>query len=185
MNPGVHAVSEVSMKRRFGLMMIIILAMMAWMGSALAAPKHLPSITDKVKNPGRVAIDSQGNLYVSEPHKNLLQIYNSKGVTIALSAYPACLPWLSTRPAGSLRRSEEKKAVLVYSPDLSFSHYLGSGSGEVDGPNATPSTEAAGLTLSTSAAIRKGHRGDRPVCLQLRRQRSRRRFIYHSAGHSD
>ena len=115
------------MKRRFGLMIFIILTMAIWASMALAAPTHLSSITDNVNHPGRIAIDAQGNLYVTDPADNVLRIYNSKG-QLRNSLGVARAYAVAVDQAGRIYvGSEKEKGVHIYNADLSSAGKLGSG----------------------------------------------------------
>lgn len=121
------------MKQRTGLMiMTIVIASVTWAAMAFAATTHLPSIGN-VKSPRRIAIDTQGSLYVTGSDGLLLctadGVCKNAIVKDGLSA-------VAVDQSGMIYvGSEEKKAVLVYNRDFTFSHNLGSGTVEFDRPN--------------------------------------------------
>jgi len=112
------------MKQRLGLMMIIIMATATWATMAFAASTHLPSISN-VKNPGRIALDVQGNLYVTGNDGVLF--CNTKG-ECSTAIRREGLSSIALDATGRIYVGlEEKNAVLVYNKDFTFSHNLGSG----------------------------------------------------------
>ena len=105
--------------------------------------------------PTRIAIDQEGNLYVTQPRiKNNLLVYNRHGKLIR-TLYGL------NGPIGVALGSDAKiyignnttDSVDVYNNDFSFSHQLGSGNGEVQTPNS--------IAISSSGLIyvvdSKGH----------------------------
>lgn len=110
------------MKRRLGLMLIVIMAAVTWAAPAFAAPVHLPSI--KAELPARVAVDIQGNVYVT----------TDEGVLRCSPSGACSTPITNRQRFGSIAVDQAgriyaglpaKQAILVYNPDFSFSHYFG------------------------------------------------------------
>lgn len=116
--------------------LISILMLMTWTVQAVASPARLKSISEHAKNPVRVATDSQGNIYIAETAKNIVTIFTRDGRY--LKSLPADGPiGLAVDGQGRIYvGSGGKKSIDVYNPDLSFSHSLGSGAGEIELPNA-------------------------------------------------
>ncbi len=74
----VKAASEVGMKTvKVTIILMVAIAVVA--GSAFAAPARIGSLEQSVSGPVRVALDSKGNIYVTEAARNLVQVFDSKG----------------------------------------------------------------------------------------------------------
>lgn len=120
----------------------LMMAVIVTAGAVLAAPARIASITDHIDGPMRVAADSQGNLYVTEPAKKRVVIFdNTHQYLRSLSVpYPV---GIAVDPAGKIyvgsgasdRKSGNKNAIYIYNADLTLSGTLGIGEGEVAYPN--------------------------------------------------
>jgi len=112
------------MIKRSGLAISIILAIATWVGVAHADPAYLTSIRDHVKGPVQLALDQQGNLYVSQSSGNVA-IYDHNGNYMkALSVkYPL---GLAVDAGGNIyvcySRTSTTKGIDVFNPNLTFSH---------------------------------------------------------------
>ena len=135
MHTGFYKVSEVRMKRKFGSIMLGILLAAVLAGSAIASPVHLPAIKDVGGTPGRIAVDSLGNIYVSEPALNMVRIYDTKGRLSKTLSVPGPFALAVDKNDLVYVGSEKNKVVKVYKKDLTFDHNLGSGNGEFQRPN--------------------------------------------------
>ena len=62
---------------KMSIMLLVAITIVA--GSALAAPVRIGAITSGIEMPARVALDSQGNLYVTDPAKGRVKKYDSNG----------------------------------------------------------------------------------------------------------
>ncbi|KAF0144039.1 MAG: hypothetical protein FD156_2196 [Nitrospirae bacterium] len=136
------------------LLAVIFLFILA--GNAFASSTWLSSIIGASNDvPTRIAIDKEGNLYVTQPRtKNNLLVYNRHGKLIRTM-------YGLNGPIGVAIGSDAKiyignnttDSVDVYNADFSFSHQLGSGNGEVQTPNS--------IAISSSGLIyvvdSKGH----------------------------
>ncbi len=112
-------------------MLFVYLTLLPFVPSSVyATPVHLTFLTDSIKGPVRVALDTQGNLYVSDTLRNSLLIYNRNGRY--LKSLNISRPiGVAIDPAGRIYLgSEGWQRVDVYNPDLSFSHSLRTGQGE-------------------------------------------------------
>lgn len=112
-------------------MLFVFLTLLPFVPSFVyATPVHLTSLTDSIKGPVRVALDTQGNLYVSDTLRNSLLIYNRKGEFQKSLNIPGPIG-VVVDPAGKIYiGSEGRHSVDVYNPDLSFLHSLRTGQGE-------------------------------------------------------
>lgn len=140
---GAKAVPEVGMKT-VKISIILMAAVLFVAGAAFAAPMQMGSLADGVKEPSRVALDAQGNVYVSEPAANRVHKYNSAGQEVASINVPR--PYgIAISPSGIIyvcsvqvpQRANHyvnKSAVLVYSPALAQTGTLGAAQGEFDAP---------------------------------------------------
>ena len=128
--------AQKTISRHFLLAVIFLFLLVS---SSFASSTWLSSIkgaTDDV--PTRIAIDKEGNLYVTQPRtKNNLLVYNRHGKLIR-TLYGL------NGPIGVAIGSDAKiyignditDSVDVYNNDFSFSHSLGSGKGAVQTPNS-------------------------------------------------
>ncbi len=114
-------------------------AALLWGESGAAAvmeSTHLFSISAHLKAPTSVAVDSSGNLYVSESSQNRLQVFDPGG------GYRATLEGLD-RPLSVAVDGRGliyignagRRNVEVYGPDLRLLRTLGAARGEVDHPS--------------------------------------------------
>ena len=147
--------AQKTISRHFLLAVIFLFLLVS---SSFASSTWLSSIkgaTDDV--PTRIAIDKEGNLYVTQPRtKNNLLVYNRHGKLIR-TLYGL------NGPIGVAIGSDAKiyignditDSVDVYNNDFSFSHSLGSGKGAVQTPNSIAisrrldSTSSSGLIYVT------------------------------------
>ena len=106
-------------------------------GSAIAASTWLSAVTD-LDVPTRIAVDGNGNIYVTEPRKkNRVQVYDRQGKLIKT------LRGLD-KPIGIAVDSQSRiyvgndgnGSVAVYNANLTLSHRLGTGAGEFKKPNS-------------------------------------------------
>ncbi|MFA4827975.1 MAG: FG-GAP-like repeat-containing protein [Thermodesulfovibrionales bacterium] len=142
-----------TISRHFLLAVIFLFILVS---SSFASSTWLTSIEGARDDvPTRIAIDKEGNLYVTQPRtKNNLLVYNRHGKLIR-TLYGL------NGPIGVAIGSDAKiyignnttDSVDVYNADFSFSHQLGSGNGEVQTPNS--------IAISSSGLIyvvdSKGH----------------------------
>ena len=110
-------------------------------GAAYAAPAHLSSITAGVQNPVRVAVDSQGNLYVAEASENKIVKFNPAGKNVGTLSvtYPlsVAVDTAGNIYAGCVVSSKKqglKNVVVVYDANFSQIGSLGIGAGEFTFP---------------------------------------------------
>ena len=127
------------MNRRLILATVsILIVLMSIQGAALASPARLFSMIDHVNSPFRVALDSQGALYVSEPFNNAVVILNRQGQYQRKLNVPKPLG-VAVDASGRLYvGSEERKTVEVYGTDLNLILTLGAGQaeGKIEKPNS-------------------------------------------------
>lgn len=130
------ATSEVSMNRKLYLMGAVILATLLFVvqGAGYAAPALIGAVTDTVERPTCVAMDCQGNLYVSETANNRLKVYNRKGKLLKQLSIPRPLGVAVDASGYIYVGSVGRRAVDIYAPDYSYVRSLGAGKGEIDRP---------------------------------------------------
>lgn len=116
--------------------LITIFLIMAWIAQAGASPVRLKSISGNVNNPVRVATDSEGNIYIAETAKNVVTILTRNGRYLKSLAVDGPIGLAVDSQGRIYVGSGGKKSIDVYNPDLSFSHSLGAGAGEIELPNA-------------------------------------------------
>jgi len=123
---------------------ILVVAVLTAAGTALAAPVRIGSITDGIEAPTRVALDAQGNVYVSETFRNRVSKFTAQGARVGtiLVPYPygvavsasgtvyVCSLQVPSRANGYVNKS----SVLTYSPNLAPTGSLGAAEGEFAGP---------------------------------------------------
>lgn len=126
----------------FKLSLFSVIAVLVTAGIVSAAPARIASITDHIDGPVRVAVDSQGSLYVTQAAINTVTIYNSEGKYQRSFSVPYPLG-IAVDASGTIyvgsgasgKRDGHRNAVYVFTPDLVQSGVLGSGAGEVGYPN--------------------------------------------------
>jgi sugar lactone lactonase YvrE len=130
------ATSEVSMDRKLYLMGAVILAALLFMlpGAGYADPARIGAITDAVTRPACVALDSQGNIYVSETAGGMLKVYSRKGKLLKQLSVPRPLGVAVDASGYIYVGSATKHAVDIYAPDYTYVRSLGAGPGEIDRP---------------------------------------------------
>jgi len=127
--------------------MIIMIAMTGMLvaGVVQAAPVGVASITENVDNPGRVAVDAQGNLYVTEAAKNLVKKFSSKGRYLASLAVPRPLGIAADASGLLYVGSEGEKRVNVYDTSLNYVRSIGT---DIEKPNSI-AVDASGTVYVT------------------------------------
>jgi sugar lactone lactonase YvrE len=121
---------------------LLMMAMIVTAGAVSAAPARIASITDRIDGPIRVAVDSQGNLYVTEASKNLVVIFDNKRQYVKSFSVPYPVG-IAVDPAGKIyvgsgasgKKTGYKNSVTIYNADLTLAGKLGAGEGEVGYPN--------------------------------------------------
>jgi hypothetical protein len=114
-------------------------------GVVQAAPVGVASITEKIDNPGRVAVDAQGNLYVTEAAKNVVKKFSSKGRYLASLTVPRPLGIAADASGFLYIGSEGEKRVNVYDTALTFVRSIGT---DVQKPNSV-AVDATGMVYVT------------------------------------
>jgi hypothetical protein len=130
------AISEVAMNRKLFLTGAVILATLLLMvpGTVHAAPALIGAITDAVNRPTCVAVDSQGNIYVSETANGMLKVYNRKRKLLKEISVPRPLG-VAVDASGTIYvGSAGRRAVDEYGTDYTYVRSLGAGPGEIDRP---------------------------------------------------
>jgi sugar lactone lactonase YvrE len=130
------ATSEVSMDQKIYLIGAVVLAALLFMlpGAGYAAPALIGAVTDAVNRPACVALDSQGNIYVSETANNLLKVYSRKGKLLKQFSVQRPLGVAVDASGYIYVGSATKHSVDIYAPDYAYVRSLGVGKGEVDRP---------------------------------------------------
>ena len=135
---------EVGMKTLKASIFLLMMAVLTVAGAAHAAPVLIGSITDGISEPSRVAMDAQGNVYVSDPAAGRVSKYSSKGEKLGSFNVPR--PYgIAVRADGAIyvcsvqvpaRKNHyvNKSSVLIYSPGFVQTGTLGASSGEFDAP---------------------------------------------------
>ncbi|MDA8099543.1 MAG: FG-GAP-like repeat-containing protein [Nitrospiraceae bacterium] len=122
--------------------LILVMAILAVVCSAaVAAPYRLASITDSIMNPVRVAVDSQGNMYVTNDGKVVK--YNNKWQMVSSFAVTEPLG-VAVDAAGNIYVGSGT-AVNIYSPAFTLIGTLGAGAGEF--------SKASDITVGTDGRI--------------------------------
>jgi sugar lactone lactonase YvrE len=159
----VQVVSEVVMKM-FKVSMILMMAVLVMAGVVSAAPARIDAITDHIDGPFRVALDAQGNLYVTESQKNVVMIYSSDGKY--LNYIPVAYPLgIAVDAAGKIYVGSStsgkpyfQNSVKIYNPDLKPAGSLGIGEGEVAYPNdIAVSSDGKVYVVDTQNNLVKGY----------------------------
>ena len=124
------------MNQKLYLMGAAILAALLLMlpGAGYAAPALIGAITDAVNRPTCVAMDSQGNIYVSETANGLLKVYSRKGKFLKEISVPRPLGVAVDASGYIYVGSANRHAVDIYASDYRYVGSLGSGPGEIDQP---------------------------------------------------
>ncbi len=129
---------------RVKITIILMAAVLLVAGAAPAAPIQIGALADGLKEPSRVALDGQGNVYVSVPASNKVHKYNSKGEMVASLSVPR--PYgIAVGPSGRLYVSSVRvpqrannyvnhSAVLIFSPSMEKLGTLGAEKGEFEAP---------------------------------------------------
>ncbi len=141
------------MNRKLYLMGAVILATLLLLlpGAGYAAPSLIGAVTDAVDRPASVALDSQGNIYVSETANDLLKVYSRKGKLLKQLSIQRPLG-VAVDASGSLYvGSGGRRAVDVYAPDYTYVRSLGAGKGEVSRPGSI-AVDGAGRVYVLDAA---------------------------------
>ncbi len=126
----------------FKLSIFLVMAVLVMAGAVSAAPARIASITDHIDGPVRVAVDSQGNLYVTQSARNAVAIYNTEGKYQRSFSVPYPLG-IAVDASGTIyvgsgasgKRDGYKNAVHIFTPDLVQAGSLGGGAGEFKYPN--------------------------------------------------
>ena len=126
----------------FKMSLLLLMAMIVTAGAVSATPARIASITDHIDGPSRVAIDSQGNLYVTEASKNLVVIFDNKHQFLKSFSVPYPVG-IAVDPTGTIyvgsgasgKRNGYKNSIYIYNADLVLRGSLGTGEGEVGYPN--------------------------------------------------
>ena len=114
-------------------------------GVVQAAPVGVASITENINNPGRVAVDAQGNLYVTEAARNVVKKFSGKGGYLASLTVPRPLG-IAVDASGFLYvGSEGEQRVNVYDAALTFVRGIGA---DVQKPNSV-AVDASGTVYVT------------------------------------
>lgn len=125
-------------------LIVLMAAILSVAAVAHANPIPLGSITNSIDEPSHVALDAQGNVYISEPARNLVIKFNSKGEKLGTISVPR--PYgIAVNSTGSIYVSSvqvpqlsnqyvNKSAVYIYSSQLIKTGSLGSGEGEFNTP---------------------------------------------------
>jgi sugar lactone lactonase YvrE len=109
------------MKQRLGMAIISILALAAWAGAVQASPARLGSIKEKIKNPTRIAMNAQGDLYVSNTSQDSVRIYDRGGRYLKSLYVPGPLGVTVDAAGGIYVCSDTTRRIEIYNSDLTFS----------------------------------------------------------------
>lgn len=117
---------------------------------SFAATVRLASITG-IEVPTRVAVDAEGNIYVTEPSKNRLQIFNRHGALVdTINGLRGPLG-VAVDGAGRIYIGNDgADNVGVYSSDHTLIYKLGKGDGEFKTPNSIAVTSSGMIYVSDS-----------------------------------
>ncbi len=123
------------------IMLTMTMAAVVWAGAAVAAPARLSSITTAVKTPVRVAVDTQGSLYVAEASEDRIVKYDASGKYVGAiyvsGPHSVAVDTSGNIYAGCVISSKQdglKNIVYIYAPDFSKTGSLGVGAGEFTFP---------------------------------------------------
>lgn len=105
-------------RRRIYAIISGMAAMAVLGGAAFAAPVRIGSFTEQVKDPVRIAVDSQGKVYATEASGNAVKIFDRNGKLLKKARVPRPTG-IAVSAAGLVYvGSEKNKSVEVYSADL-------------------------------------------------------------------
>lgn len=123
---------------------ILMAAGLAVAGTVLAAPVRIASLTDGIEAPTRVALDAQGNVYVTETTKNRVSRFNAQGARLGTISVPrpygvavnasGTVYVCSVQVPAQANNYTNKSAVLVFSRDLARTGTLGGPEGSFGAP---------------------------------------------------
>jgi len=117
---------------------------------SFAATVRLASITG-IEVPTRVAVDTAGNIYVTEPSKNRLQIFNRHGALVdTINGLKGPLG-VAVDGAGRIYIGNDgADNIGVYSSDHTLIYKLGKGDGEFNTPNSIVVSSSGMIYVSDS-----------------------------------
>ncbi len=96
----------------------------------------LGNYTESLQAPARVATDSEGRLYVTEPKAGQVVVFDAFGRHVATRGGFARPLGIAIDPQGNIYLAEEASgSVSVFNPQWSFLYKLGIGDGEFQLPN--------------------------------------------------
>lgn len=117
---------------RWKISIILMIAVTAIAGTAFAVPTQIGALEQNVQGPVRVAVDSQGSVYITEAQHNAVVIFNNKGQYRTSFSLPAA----AGRPLGIAVDANgtiyvgsgnlaSNNGVYLYGPDLAPKGCLG------------------------------------------------------------
>jgi hypothetical protein len=114
---------------------IILLVVAVLMGASTgyASPNVIGSISDGITRPTRLALDGQGNLYVSEPATGKVTKFNSQGKKLG-SFHVEEPQGIAIAASGDIYVCSQKGVVLVFSPAFKEIGTVGAREGEFEKP---------------------------------------------------
>lgn len=144
------------MKKRFYFFIVIFLFASFTFFSitqADAATRLSPFQGGMIKAPLNLALDKEGNLYITEPKENRLLILNRKGEYLKKIDNLQKPLGVAVDASGRIYiSSEEKGAVSVYTPNLTLSHKLGAGNNEFMKPVAVAISNSGDIYVADGKA---------------------------------
>lgn len=107
---------------------ILMIAIMAVASVAFAAPVRIGSLEQNIADPVRVALDAQGNIYVTEARRDIVLVFDGKGQF--KTSLPVSRPLgVAVAPNGSVyvtsANQRTKNAVYVFAADYTKAGCLG------------------------------------------------------------
>jgi PKD repeat protein/sugar lactone lactonase YvrE len=136
-----------SVKRIFKISGILTVILLLPLSSAYSDPNAMPGnwwVQSIASTPFSIAIDTSGNIYVTEASNNRLLKFNQSGTQIG------SIPWLY-RPKGVAVDNgkvyigcEDTASVDVYDENLNYLYQLGTGNNEIQNPNSIDIDEGTG-----------------------------------------
>jgi WD40 repeat protein len=128
------------MKKPVSLMALAsaLITLLVFVNDSFASATWLSSITN-VKSPTRVALDSQGNLFVTDTDDSAVKVYDRRGnyvTTLAGLKEPIGIAVSGSTVYIGNRGSRSVDVYTYTGGALTFSKMLGSGSGEFKAPEA-------------------------------------------------